>query len=188
MADSNLTKRALASALRELMKEEPFDKIQVAQICERCHMNRKSFYYHFKDKYDLLNWIFDTDMITFVRNFSGTEPLEQHIEILQEICNYLYENRQFYHNAFKTQGQNSFSEHLREYIRPFIKLRLSYLVGDEVDDEFALDFFTDAIACAIERWMSKKDCMPPDELVSRLMKIVLRSANGVHKELKQAEY
>lgn len=32
MADSNITKRALASALRELMKEVPFDKIQVSHI------------------------------------------------------------------------------------------------------------------------------------------------------------
>lgn len=187
MADSNLTKRALASALRELMEEVPFDKIQVAHICERCNMNRKSFYYHFKDKYDLLNWIFDTDIISFVRNFSGTEPLEQHVETFQEICNYFYENRNFYHNAFKIQGQNSFSEHFREYIRPFIKLRLTYLIGDSADDEFVLDFFTDAIACAIERWMSKKDCMPPDELVGRLMKIILKGANAVHKELNREE-
>ena len=42
MADSNITKRALAAALRELMEEVPFDKIQVAQICERCGMSRWS--------------------------------------------------------------------------------------------------------------------------------------------------
>lgn len=53
MADSNITKHALATALRELMTELPFEKINVAHICERCGMNRKSFYYHFKDKYDL---------------------------------------------------------------------------------------------------------------------------------------
>ena len=34
MADSNITKRALAAALRELMEQMPFDKIQVWQICE----------------------------------------------------------------------------------------------------------------------------------------------------------
>ena len=26
-------------------------------------MNRKSFYYHFRDKYDLVNWIFYVDFI-----------------------------------------------------------------------------------------------------------------------------
>ena len=49
MADSNITKRALAGALRELMMDVPLDKIRVAHICERCDMIRKSFYYHFKD-------------------------------------------------------------------------------------------------------------------------------------------
>ena len=187
MADSKLTKRALASALREFMKKEPFDKIQVTHICRQCKMNRKSFYYHFKDKYDLLNWIFDTETSSFFRDFSGPESLEQHVKLILDICNYFYENREFYYNAFKIQGQNSFSEHFWEYIRSFIKLRLVYLIGDEANDEFALDFFTDAIACAIERWMSKKDCMQPDELVPRLVNIVLRSANAVHQELKQSE-
>lgn len=55
MADSNITKRALAHALKELMEEKNFSKISVADICEKCDMNRKSFYYHFKDKYDLVN-------------------------------------------------------------------------------------------------------------------------------------
>ena len=50
MSDSNITKRSLASALKELMEEMPFAKITVADICEKCGMNRKSFYYHFRDK------------------------------------------------------------------------------------------------------------------------------------------
>ena len=74
MADSNITKRALASALRELMQEVPFDKIQVTHICERCDMNRKSFYYHFMDKYDLVNWIFDTEFITLAMEGSNEMP------------------------------------------------------------------------------------------------------------------
>lgn len=35
MANSNITKRALATSLRELLAEQSFDKINVAQICER---------------------------------------------------------------------------------------------------------------------------------------------------------
>ena len=61
MPDSLITKRALASSLKELMKTQPLTKISVGDICEKCGMNRKSFYYHFCDKYDLVNWIFDTE-------------------------------------------------------------------------------------------------------------------------------
>lgn len=68
MADSNITKKALAGALKELMDTKPFQKISVSDICERCQMNRKSFYYHFKDKYDLMNWIYDTEFIGVAKN------------------------------------------------------------------------------------------------------------------------
>ncbi len=50
MTDSNITKKALAAALKDLMKTTSFEKISIQDICEKCHMNRKSFYYHFKDK------------------------------------------------------------------------------------------------------------------------------------------
>ena len=85
MADSNITKRALAGALRELMAEMPFEKINVGQICERCHMNRKSFYYHFKDKYDLVNWIFDTEILSLARAYSDTTRIDKRLEIVEDI-------------------------------------------------------------------------------------------------------
>ena len=184
MADSNITKRALATALRELMEEVPFDKIQVAHICERCDMNRKSFYYHFKDKYDLLNWIFDTEIITILQGYSGEEKIEERVEVIHDVSNYFYENRDFYRKALKIQGQNSFSEHFREYIVPFMKNRLAYIVEDKVDD-FTLNFFTDAAVCALERWLLDKNCMPPDEFVAKLLKLVYQGANTLHKEFNQ---
>lgn len=35
MADSNITKRTLASALKELMESTPFTKITVSDICSK---------------------------------------------------------------------------------------------------------------------------------------------------------
>ena len=82
MADSNMTKRALAAALKELMGEMPFAKITVADICEKCDMNRKSFYYHFRDKYDLVNWIFDNEFIAAVQRERDKDVWEFMLEIL----------------------------------------------------------------------------------------------------------
>ena len=67
MADSSITKRALAQAMKDLMAKQPFAKISVGDICETCGMNRKSFYYHFRDKYDLVNWIFDSEFLASVQ-------------------------------------------------------------------------------------------------------------------------
>ena len=88
MADSNITKRALATSLKELMAEQPFDKINVAQICERCNMNRKSFYYHFKDKYDLVNWIFDTEFIALLKNENLSTNYKERWAFIEKTCRY----------------------------------------------------------------------------------------------------
>ncbi|MBS6398275.1 MAG: TetR/AcrR family transcriptional regulator C-terminal domain-containing protein [Clostridiales bacterium] len=187
MADSNITKRALAAALRELMEEIPFDKIQIAHICERCDMSRKSFYYHFRDKYDLLNWIFDTEIIAYVQTFSSSCELEQHISELRNVCKYFYDNRNFYRKALKIEGQNSFSDHFRECIIPILRYRISYyLVGDSVDD-FELNFFTDAAVCTFERWLLDKNCILPDEFVDKLLYLIRRSTKALNEKLNNEE-
>ncbi|MDO4327226.1 MAG: TetR/AcrR family transcriptional regulator C-terminal domain-containing protein [bacterium] len=185
MADSNITKRALASALRELMEEVPFDKIQIAHICERCDMNRKSFYYHFKDKYDLLNWILDTEFITLAQSGYTATNLGEHLDALQAICHYFYDNRNFYRKALKIEGQNSLSGHLREICFPLLKTRMIALLGEDTVDDFEANFFTDACMCAIERWLLEKDCMPPEQFFSRMLRLIQSGAEIVQREIKE---
>ena len=48
------TKIWIADKMKELMKTKPFDKIRVTEICRSAEIERPTFYYHFKDKYDLL--------------------------------------------------------------------------------------------------------------------------------------
>ena len=62
MAESFITKRAIADSLRALTREKSFDKISVKDISEKCGINRQTFYYHFTDKFDLLEWIYQTDI------------------------------------------------------------------------------------------------------------------------------
>ena len=185
MSDSNVTKRALAAALRELMEAEPFDKIQVAQICQRCDMNRKSFYYHFRDKYDLMNWIFDTDFSAFTKESVSALRPDDRWDLIKRICEYFYENRRFYRKALQVKGQNSFADHLREYCHPLIRMRISSLVDGGAVDSFVLDFFSDALVCAIERWLLDKDCMPPEQFISRLKQIIQNGAKAIYQETQQ---
>lgn len=183
MADSNITKRALATALKELMDQVPFDKIQVAHICDRCDMNRKSFYYHFKDKYDLVNWIFDTEFIAFAIESNGLQHPNDRWDLIERTCGYFYENRNFYRKALKIKGQNSFSDHLREYCRPLLKSRIAYLLNDSVAEDFVIDFFADAMMCAIERWLLDKDCMPPEKFVAKVKRVVESGATAIYQEI-----
>lgn len=185
MADSNITKQALASSLRDLMEEVPFEKINVTHICEHCGMNRKSFYYHFKDKYDLVNWIFDTEFISLVSNHNSSESYPERWDAIEKVCGYFFENRNFYRKALQMKGQNSFSEHFTECIRPILKSRLRCLLGSEQVDEFSVDFFTDAVLCAMKRWLLTKNCISSEEFVSKTKWIVQKVAIAISQEIDQ---
>lgn len=170
MAGANVTKKALAAAMKALADEIPFSKITVEDICERCSLNRTSFYYHFKDKYDLANWIFDTEFADIVGSGDIHERTSDGMDwqLYYKLCAHLYANRGFYSSAFRVKGQNSLSEHFRELCRPAVRGRMEQVMGGRPVHSFQVEFFTDAILCAIERWITDKDCMQPEEFVALL--------------------
>ena len=53
---SEVTKRALEQSLKNLLSKKPITKITINDIAEDCGINRMTFYYHFKDIYDLVEW------------------------------------------------------------------------------------------------------------------------------------
>ena len=53
---SNITKRALVASLKRLLGQKPLAKITISDITEDCGINRMTFYYHFKDIFDLIEW------------------------------------------------------------------------------------------------------------------------------------
>ena len=179
MADSNITKKALASALKELMEEVSFRKISVADICGKCDMNRKSFYYHFRDKYDLVNWIFDTEALSLLR----AQSMKEHWIVLEEMCRYFYENKSFYRKVLQVDGQNSFSEHLREFMFPLLRDLITEIFCGKSVHTLCIDFFTDGILCSIERWLLDKNCLPPEEFVSILRNLVETTSEYVYKDM-----
>ena len=55
------TKLWIANTMRELMKQKSIDRIRVSEICKAAEIQRPTFYYHFRDKYDLVAWMFCED-------------------------------------------------------------------------------------------------------------------------------
>ena len=53
---SQTTKRALEASLKKLLLQKPLNKITINDITEDCGVNRMTFYYHFKDIYDRVEW------------------------------------------------------------------------------------------------------------------------------------
>lgn len=161
MSDSSITKNALAAAMKKLMTKYPMEKIKISDIVKLCDLNRQSFYYHFKDKYDLVNWIFYTE---FFENIESS--LEDPIwNLIEKICEFFYENRAFYSNALKVKGQNSFSEYFIEILHPIVYSQLEEIFKDDPNENFYATFFTDAIRVSITRWLLEGSKQSPHEFV-----------------------
>ena len=164
MPDANITKSALARALKRLMAEKDFQKISVTDICEKCGMNRKSFYYHFKDKYDLMNWIFYTEFVQAL-NYRPEDNGWQH---LTDVCGYFYDNKRFYRKALQIEGQNSFKDYFHDILEAILLEYLKQYFGNEKESEFAAEFFSDAVICSMIRWLTSKDPVKPAEFTEQI--------------------
>lgn len=176
MADSIHTKQALARALKELIREQPYEKISIQDICRRCGMSRKSFYYHFRDKYDLTNWIFDWEFLDLLEKNGWDRPelhysYEEGRRRLIIVCQYFYDNRSFYHRVLQVEGQNSFSSHLRDFLISTLRYQVTDLAGDSAVPQMVFDFLADGLMCAMERWLLEKECATAEEFVGNLMKL-----------------
>ena len=77
MSNNSITKEALATALKKLLEQQPLSKISVKHITDYCNISRNTFYYHFKDKYELINWMFYTDMLENVNSFNDPSKLTE---------------------------------------------------------------------------------------------------------------
>jgi len=174
MANGTRTKKALADSLRTLMEIQPVDRISIAEICASCGLTRKSFYYHFMDKYDLINWIFETEFALPSRSRSYGSDWE----ILEDLCCYLYENRSFYRRVLRVQGQNSFYEYLQGYLRPLVQSRCREIMGESAEGSFYSGVAEELVAGAIKRWLQEGE-IPPKEYVELMKTTILQFAGWI---------
>ncbi len=113
-----MMEKALAESLRELMQRMLFEKITIKQICDNTGVIRATFYNHFEDKYDCLNWIIRHDL---VEDNTLQEEHDNYGAALKRALSRIEENREFYRTAFNVVGQNSFEDMLRDNLKQYVR-------------------------------------------------------------------
>ena len=179
MADSNSTKSDLAEAMKKLMARKPFAKISISDLCDDCGRTRTSFYYHFKDKYDLVNWIFYVDFLTNV----GGKSFENEWDLLVAICNIFYQDRAFYRGALKIEGQNSFRDYFYEMLEPVVGFFVKDLFQVQ-DQELFVTFFCDAFLTAVLRWFSMESDLAPEVFIGELKEVLYSAAEKISRKVE----
>ena len=104
------TKRMFADELESMMARMPLSKVRVADLCARCGVERRVFYYHFKDKYDLVAWMFEQDRAAAAETCG---PYTR--EFYAEAHRRLWARRDFYRRAFEEDAQNSSERYLLQF-------------------------------------------------------------------------
>lgn len=102
-----LTKRLIANSFKELMLKYPFEKITIKTITDNANIIRPTFYNHFHDKYELVEWIVKTEIIDEVTR----ELLENSSRsAIQTLFSKFLVDKDYYKKAFEIGGQNGFSD------------------------------------------------------------------------------
>ncbi len=182
MSNATFTKLMIAQGLKRLLKTTSFVNLSVGDIARECRISRNTFYYHFKDKYDLISWIFHTEITSVVRDDIS---LGHWRESLLALCKYMQENRDFYLNVLQFQGQNSFTQCLMDFYQGLVAHLLFH-----ADSQPALSpaqirtvsrFYAYGITGILLDWAHNGMTADPEPSVNMLEKLL--SSDTVHQIL-----
>lgn len=164
------TKGMFADELEATMARMPLSKVRVADLCARCGVERRVFYYHFKDKYDLIAWMFEQDYSSAA---DGRAPFSK--ELFAEAHKHLWARRDFYRRAFDEDSQNSIERYLLQFSTDANEAALKRYLGTtalsrELEFE-ARHFARGNVGCVID-WLRGDIQATPAQLAAWMFGLV----------------
>ena len=148
---AQITKKALEASLKHLLLQKPLPKITIQDITDDCGISRMTFYYHFKDIYDLVEWACIEDAQKVLGENRHYDSWEKG---LLDIFKAVRENKPFILNVYHSVS--------REQIETYL-YQLTYQLMIDVVEEKAV-----GLRISAEKDM-KED---PQDLVNRLAILV----------------
>lgn len=164
-----MTKKALGAALKKLMAEKPLDKITVVDLVEECGVNRQTFYYHFQDIYDLVEWIFLQEAAIAL---GGNKTYDTWQQGFFQLFEYAKENRHLVLNTFNSVSREQLERYLYEVTYDLLigvveEQAQGMPVRDE-DKKFIADFYKYAFVGLMLEWIRQGMKADPEQIIGRL--------------------
>ena len=174
------TKEALANALRQMMTIKPIAKITVKDLVEICGVNRQTFYYHFDDVYDLLEWVFEEDANRVLPH----EVVYEHwLEDVMIFMDYLRENSAFTLNVYNSDSRLYMLQYLEgkleECIRSFAVIVSEGRNIARQDFEFVVKFYAKCAIGFIAQWMDMGMQFPKEITTDRILRVMDNSVENM---------
>lgn len=180
------TKEALGNALKQMLAVKPIEKITVKDLVEICGVNRQTFYYHFDDVYDLLEWVFEEDankVLPSEVNFSRWR------EDVILFFKYLQDNSTFALNIYNSQSRTYmlryYKRRIQSCIRSFAVIVSEDQNIDRSDFEFVVEFYSNCVVGLISQWLDLGMKLPKEITKDRLMAILENSVENLLNRFKK---
>lgn len=184
---SNITKRALEASLKNLLLQKPLNKITVGDIANDCGINRMTFYYHFKDIYDLIEWSCVEDA---TKALEGKKTYDTWQEGFLNIFNAVLDNKPFIMNVYRSVSREQIEIYLYKLTYNLLidvvnEKSVGMAVSDE-DKKFIADFYKYAFVGIMLNWIRNDMKEGPKQIVDRLSVLIhgniTRTLNNVRTD------
>ena len=108
---SEVTKRALEQSLKNLLLKKPLTKITINDITEDCGINRMTFYYHFKDIPDVVEFILKKKWDEILEHPQDRASI---LECMEEMADLVRNNRKVMFNVYRSVKKDTFLFYMNE--------------------------------------------------------------------------
>ncbi len=179
------TKKLFAEALKKIVIKKSFSKVTVSELISECKVNRKTFYYHFADIYDLLKWTLDQEAIDVVKSFDLIIDYE---EAILFVIDYIKLNNKFLNNIYDSLGRDELK---RFFYTDFVGI-VEVIIGKAEEEthknlpdnfkKFLASFYTEAIAGTLVERITHQEQQSKEELVTYISTVLHSSLTSIVKE------
>ena len=170
---SQMTKRALVASLKDLLAEKPLDKITVTDLTEHCGVNRMTFYYHFKDIYDLVDWIMVEDA---AKALEGRQSFENWTDAFLDILHQVQDNKVLVMNVYRSVSREQVEQYLYKLLdsmlRDFVDRSAQGFTVQDSDKQFIIDFYKYGFVGLALEWIRRDMKTDPAIMAERLNTIM----------------
>ena len=182
---SQVTKRALEASLKKLLLEKPLHKITVSDITEDCGINRMTFYYHFKDIYDLVEWSCQEDAS---RTLAGKKTYETWQQGLLQIFEAVLDNKPFILNVYRSVSREQVETYLYkltyDLLEGVVEEQAQGMSVRQEDKDFIATLYKYMFVGLMLDWVKSDMKGDPHTMVERLEQVVHGSIHAALERLR----
>lgn len=166
---SQVTKRALEASLKYLLLQKPLDKITIGDITEDCGINRMTFYYHFKDIYDLIEWSLLEEA---KKALEGQRTYDTWQQGFLQIFDMVLDNKPFitnvYHSISREQVELYLYRLTYDLLFGVVEEQSAGMSVRTEDKQFIADFYKYAFVGIMLDWVRRDMQEDPQQIIDRL--------------------